>query len=139
MKFPRIRKALRWISDMCRDLFFSTGNEHLDLSRVIAGLFAGIATFAVYWNAIHLGKEIDLTGLLTGLAALATALGLGIAVKEWARKKAGEAAAIAQNIAVAVKAGDPVAGTNTPPTGDGATPVTVVNKPSDPVPTEEAP
>lgn len=99
----RFRSLLHWIAERFKDLLYSSGNEHLDLARVTAALFSGLAAFAVYWNAIHLGKELELTGLLSGLAALATALGLGIAVKEWARKKAGEAAAIAQNVAVAAK------------------------------------
>lgn len=81
-----MKRLWRWLKMRFRDLFYSTGNEHLDLARSLAGLYSGIVAFAVYWNAIHLGKEIDLTGLLTGLAALAGALGLGIAAKEWARK-----------------------------------------------------
>lgn len=83
-----MKRFLRWCVRRLRDLFYSTGNEHLDLARSLAGLFSGLATFAVYWNAIHLGKEIDISALLTGLAALAGALGLGIAAKEWVRKAA---------------------------------------------------
>lgn len=87
-------KLLRWIGNRLRDLFYATGNEHLELARCIAGLFAGLAAFAVYWNAIHLGKEINLGELLTGLAALAGALGLGIAVKDWVRKLANKVTVI---------------------------------------------
>lgn len=77
----------RWLSNRLKDLFYSTGNEHLDLARVSAGLFAGLSAFAVFWNSVHLGKEIDLGATIGGLAALATALNLGIAAKEWARSK----------------------------------------------------
>lgn len=78
---------MRWLADRLKDLFYSTGNKHLDLPRCMAGLFTGIVTFAVFWNAVHLGKEIDLAGLLTGLAAFATATGAGIAIKEYVRGK----------------------------------------------------
>lgn len=82
---------IRWAGCRLRDLFYATGNHHLELARCIAGLFAGLAAFAVYWNAIHLGKEIALGELLTGLAALGGALGLGIAAKDWVRKVANKA------------------------------------------------
>jgi hypothetical protein len=87
-------KLLRWIGRRLRDLFYATGNQHLDLARSLAGLYSAIVAFAVYWNAIHLGKEIDLGQLLTGLAALAGALGLGIAAKDWVRKLANKVTVI---------------------------------------------
>lgn len=89
-------KFWRWLADRLKDLFYTVGNEHLDLARVCTGIFTGLVTFAVYWNAIRLQKEIDLNGLLTGLAAFATASGLGILAKEWARKKVAEATAAAK-------------------------------------------
>jgi hypothetical protein len=88
-----VKRLWRWIKLRLRDLFYSTGNRHLDLARLLAGLFSAMAAFALYWNAIHLGKEIDLAALLGGLSGLAGALGLGIAAKEWARKVAAKAAA----------------------------------------------
>jgi hypothetical protein len=87
-----LRRLWAWLTLRFRDLFYSTGNEHLDLARVIAGVFSSVAAFAVYWNAIHLGKELDLAATLGGLAGMATALNLGIAAKEWARKIATEMA-----------------------------------------------
>lgn len=80
-----MKRLGRWLAARLKDLLYSTGNEHLDLARVTAAIFAGLAGFAVYWNAVHLGKELDLAATIGGLAGLATALNLGIAAKEWVR------------------------------------------------------
>lgn len=84
---------IRWLRDgavkLAKDLFYGVGNQHLDLARVIAGLFAGMVAFAVYWNAIALGQAIDLSALLTGLAALAASIGGLVAAKDWVRSKFG--------------------------------------------------
>jgi hypothetical protein len=82
-----MRRFLHWLGERLRDLFYSTGNRHLDLARVTAAVLSAVAVFAVLWNSVHLGKEIDLGATIGGLAALATALNLGIAAKEWARSK----------------------------------------------------
>lgn len=78
----------RWIADRLKDLFYTVGNEHLDLARVTGAFFAGLAAFALFWNALHLGKEIDLAAFLGGLTALAGGIAALIATKDWARKKA---------------------------------------------------
>lgn len=82
-----MKRAWHWICRRFRDLFYSVGNEHLDLARCIAGACAGLAAFALLWNAVKLGKEIDLSGFLTGLAALVTSLGALVALKDYARTK----------------------------------------------------
>jgi hypothetical protein len=76
-----------WIADRFRDLFYAVGNQHLDLARCIAGLFSGLAAFAILWNALVMHKEIDLGGFLGGLAALAASIWAGVAAKDWARAK----------------------------------------------------
>jgi hypothetical protein len=80
-------RAVRCTVDLLKDLFFGVGNKHLDLARVIAGLFAGLCAFAIYWNAVHLDREIDLTAAFTGLATVATALAALIAAKDYVRSK----------------------------------------------------
>lgn len=85
-----MRRALRWIAERLKDLFYSVGNEHLDLARLIGALFAGLAAFSLFWNSLHLGKEIDLAAFLGGLTALAGGIAVMIATKEWARRKAGD-------------------------------------------------
>ena len=82
-----LRKTWHWAMERLRDLFFAVGNEHLDLARCIAGLFSGLAAFAVLWDAVVLHQAIDLGGFLMGLAALATAVWAGVAAKDWARAK----------------------------------------------------
>jgi hypothetical protein len=86
-----VKRFGRWLANRLKDLLYSTGNKHLDLARVTAAIFAGLASFAVFWNAVHLGKELDLAATIGGLAGLATALNLGIAAKEWARAKMAKA------------------------------------------------
>ena len=81
------KSIARWIGDRLKDLFYATGNENAELARVVTGLLTGVIIFAVYWNSLHLGKEIELNGLLTGLAAFIGAAGLGIAAKDFIRKK----------------------------------------------------
>lgn len=83
-----LRKIWRWIGDRFKDLFYATGNQNLELNRVVTGGMSLIIAFAIYWNAIHLGQAIDLNGLLTGLAAFMAATGLGIALKDYARNQA---------------------------------------------------
>ena len=78
-------RLFRWIGDRLKDLFYATGNEHADLARLIAGLFSGLATFAVLWNTLVMHQAIDLGGFFTGLAALAAAIWAGVAAKDWAR------------------------------------------------------
>lgn len=85
-----MRRALRWIAERLKDLFYSVGNEHLDLARLIGALFAGLAAFSLFWNSLHLGREIDLAAFLGGLTALAGGIAVMIATKEWARRKAGD-------------------------------------------------
>jgi hypothetical protein len=80
-------RLLRWTSERFRDLFYAVGNEHLDLARCIAGLFSGLAAFAILWNALVMHQAIDLGGFLTGLAALAASIWAGVAAKDWARAK----------------------------------------------------
>lgn len=77
----------RWIAERLKDLFYSVGNEHLDLARLVGAFFAGLAAFALFWNALHLGKEIDLAAFLGGLTALAGGIAALIATKDWARRK----------------------------------------------------
>lgn len=78
----------RWLCERTKDLLYNTGNEHLDQARVLGIVFAGLAVFAVLWNSLHLGKEIDLAALLGGLTALAGGIAGLILGKEWARRKA---------------------------------------------------
>lgn len=79
-------EAVSVVRTWLRDLFFNVGNQNLDLARVIAGLFAGLAAFCIIWNALVMRQPIDLSDAFTGLAALATAI-LGVAVKDWIRGK----------------------------------------------------
>ena len=81
------KRTGRWFAERLKDLFYATGNANLELARVVTGLLTGVIIFAVYWNSLHLGKEIELNGLLTGLAAFIGAAGLGIAAKDFIRKK----------------------------------------------------
>lgn len=83
-----LHRLWRWMCERTKDLLYNTGNEHLDQARVLGMVFAGLAVFAVYWNAIVLGKEIPLGELLGGLTALAGGIAGLILGKEWARRKA---------------------------------------------------
>lgn len=83
----RARRFGAGAGKLLKDLFYGVGNQHLDLARCIAAVFAAIAVFAVLWNAVHLGKEIDLAALLGGLTALAGGIGGLIAAKDWIRSK----------------------------------------------------
>lgn len=64
-------KALRWIAERLKDLFYDYTNTHLDPGRVTGWITILSLIGAAVWN-IHLGKEIDLgvTGFPGGLAAL---------------------------------------------------------------------
>lgn len=88
-----VRRLIHWTGDRLKDLFYATGNENLELGRVGTGVGTALIVFAMYWNAVHLGKEIDLSGLLNGLAAFSAATGIGILAKDWARGKFKETAA----------------------------------------------
>lgn len=66
-------RALRWIRDRLKDLFYGANNEHLDVGRVIAALSLSSLIGAAAWN-MHLHKEISLSEFGTGLAAVLTAL-----------------------------------------------------------------
>lgn len=79
-------KLWRWVKARLKDLFYNVGNENLDLARLIAGLFAGLTAFSIYWNSVVMRQAIDLSAALTGMAALATAI-LGVAAKDWVRSK----------------------------------------------------
>lgn len=69
-------KALRWLAERLKDLFYDPTNTHLDPGRVAAWASIGVLFVAAGWN-VHLGKEIDLgaTGFPAGLTAL-----LGVAI-----------------------------------------------------------
>jgi hypothetical protein len=82
-----LARLWRWLCERTKDLFYSVGNEHLDLARVVGAFFAGLAAFAVLWNAVKLGLEIDLAAFLGGLTALAGGIAGLIAAKDWARRK----------------------------------------------------
>jgi hypothetical protein len=66
-------KALRWIRDRLKDLFYNSTNDHLDSGRCIAFLSLSTLVCAVGWN-MHLRKEINLSELGVGLSAILTAL-----------------------------------------------------------------
>lgn len=84
----RLKKLIRWFSERLKDLFYATGNENLELGRTVTGILTSLVVFSVFWNSLHLGQPIDLSGLLTGLATFIAAAGLGIAAKDWVRKQA---------------------------------------------------
>lgn len=136
----RFKRILSWIAERLKDAFYDTDNEHLDLARVLAFL-AIMGELVALRHNIKLKAAIDLGpgGLGGGLAAILTAAAGYLAAKAWSKKKNRESAAVAQNIAVAKEAHEPVAGSGPAATaGNGPTPVTVMNPPSDPVPTTEA-
>ena len=83
-----MKRIARWIAERLKDLFYSVGNEHLDLARVTGAFFSGLAAFSLFWNSVKLGLEIDLVGFLGGLTALAGGIAFMIASKDWARRKA---------------------------------------------------
>lgn len=80
-------KLIRWIGNRLKDLFYATGNEHLELGRSVTGVLTSLIVFSVWWNAVRMNQAIQLGELLTGLAAFITAAGLGIAAKDWVRTK----------------------------------------------------
>lgn len=63
----------RWIAARLKDLFYDPSNEHLDNGRCIVAVSIVTLVSAVAWN-MHLHKEIELSQLGTGLAAILTAL-----------------------------------------------------------------
>lgn len=105
-----IKRVGRWLADRAKDLFYSVGNEHLDLARVVGAIFAGLAAFALFWNALHLGKEIDLAAFLGGLTALAGGIAALIATKDWARRKAEPPQETYESTVKVTKASEPAEG-----------------------------
>lgn len=81
------KKFILWLGERFKDLFYATGNENLELGRTVTGILTTLVVFSVWWNSVHLGQEIDISGLLMGLAAFVTAAGIGIAAKDWIRSK----------------------------------------------------
>lgn len=63
----------KWISARLKDLFYDASNEHLDNGRCVVAASLSTLIGAVVWN-MHLHKEIGLSELGTGLAAILTAL-----------------------------------------------------------------
>jgi len=106
MKLPRF---IRHFGTFLKDLFYNTDNEHADLPRILA-FSAIVAEFVGEWHNIKLKQPLDLGpgGLGGGLAAILTAAAAYLAAKAWSKKKSRESAAIAQNVAVAKDAGEPV-------------------------------
>ncbi len=99
------------VGTFLKDLFYSTDNLGADLARILA--FAAVVgeLIALRHNMnIRPKVPIDLGpgGLGGGLAAILTAAAGFLAAKAYAKKKNRESAAIAQNVAVAVEAGEPV-------------------------------
>lgn len=72
-------KALRWIADRLKDLFYDPTNTKLDSGRVLGWIAALNLLGAALWNA-HLGKPFDLgvTGFPGGLSAVLGALAIYI-------------------------------------------------------------
>jgi len=84
-----LRHLWHWIANRLKDAFYYSGNEHLDLGRVLAFLGATAEVGAAVWN-MHLHKDIDLGpgGLGGGLAAVLTAAAGFLAAKAWERRAA---------------------------------------------------
>lgn len=82
-----VKGLIHWFGERFKDLFYATGNEHLELSRAATGLLTAVAIFAIFWNTLYLGQAIPIGELLNGLAAFAAAAGIGIAAKDWVRSK----------------------------------------------------
>lgn len=80
-------KLWLWFGNRLKDLFYATGNKHLELGRSVTGILTSLIVFSVWWNAVEMRQAIQLGELLTGLAAFVTAAGLGIAAKDWVRTK----------------------------------------------------
>jgi hypothetical protein len=68
-----LKKAGRWIADRLKDLLYDSNNGHLDNGRCIAALSLMTLIGATVWN-MHIHKEIALSDLGTGMAAILTAL-----------------------------------------------------------------
>lgn len=62
-------KALRWIGERLKDLFYDPTNTKLDTGRVAAWLSIALFVSAVRWN-MHLQKPIELDKLATGLTII---------------------------------------------------------------------
>jgi hypothetical protein len=142
MEMSRIKRTFRWIAERLKDIFYDTDNEHLDGARVIAYVAILSELWAVKHN-MQLKQPIDLGpgGLGGGLTGILGAAAGFLAAKAWSKKKSRESAAIAQNVAVAVSNDTtvtPVEASPAPASSTTPTPVTVVNPPSEPVPTAEA-
>jgi hypothetical protein len=68
-----MRRMFNWIGRRLKDLFYDPTNEHLDNGRCVVALSLTTLIGAVIWN-MHLRKEINLSELGVGLAAILTAL-----------------------------------------------------------------
>lgn len=62
-----------WIADRLKDLLYDATNEHLDSGRCVVAASLMTLIGSAVWN-MHLHKEINLSELGTGLAAVLTAL-----------------------------------------------------------------
>lgn len=105
----RLRNLFRWVGERLKDVFYDTDNEHLDGARVIAYV-AIVAELAAVRHNMILRQAIDLGpgGLGGGLTGILGAAAGFLAAKAWSKKKNRESAAIAQNVAVAKDAHEPV-------------------------------
>ena len=83
MRWP----TLRWIGRRLKDLFYGTGNVHLDLGRVLS-FFSILTPIAAAGYNMWLGKEIELQELGMGLAAVVTACAVLIKMKDAEARKA---------------------------------------------------
>lgn len=86
-----VSKLWFWTCERFKDLFYATGNENLELSRVATGILTLLAIFSVFWNTLYKGESIPIGELLNGLAAFSVAAGIGIAAKDWVRNKVTQA------------------------------------------------
>lgn len=83
----RLRSLWHWIAERLRDAFYYSGNQHLDIGRVLAFLGPTALVGAAIWN-MHLRQPIDLGpgGLGGGFAAVLTASAGFLAAKAWERR-----------------------------------------------------
>lgn len=80
-------RALHWLADRLKDLFYDPTNTHLDPGRVAGWVTIVSVVGATVWN-VHLGQPIDLGvgGLPGGLASL---LGAAVIYLIQDRKRSG--------------------------------------------------
>lgn len=65
--------VLKTLKSWFKDLFYDSTNTYLDSGRVISAVSLFTLVGATVWN-MHLHKEISLSELGTGMAAILTAL-----------------------------------------------------------------